>query len=372
MLAIGRYIFRQLFGALVFVTVVLTCTVWLTQSLRFIELIINRGLSLGAFLYLTALLLPSFLIIIVPIALACAILFVYNKLIMDSELVVLRAAGLSHGVLARPALILAACVSLFCLLLTVYLLPASLRQFKDIENSIRNDYSGLLLREGVFNVLGEGFTVYLRSRESNGELLGLLVHDSRIPNRPITMMAERGALVSGEDGPRVILVQGNRQEVERETGRLSLLYFDRYTVDLNSLTNQNQPRWREPSERFLPELFRTNPNDPNDVFYAKNLKAEGYHRLVTPLYPFAFALIAVAALLSGEFDRRGQTRRILIAVFAVAVTQAAELGLFNLAGKMPLAIWMMYANPLTIGLAAALLLLRPMRRRTHLAAAMAG
>lgn len=369
MLAIGRYIFRQLFGALVFVTVVLTCTVWLTQSLRFIELIINRGLTLGAFLYLTALLLPSFLIIIVPLALACAILFVYNKLIMDSELVVLRAAGLSQGALARPALILAASVSAFSLLLTIYLLPASLRQFKDIENSIRNDYSGLLLREGVFNSLGEGFTVYLRSRESNGELLGLLVHDSRVPNRPVTMMAERGALVGGEEGPRVILVQGNRQEVERETGRLSLLYFDRYTVDLKTLTNQNQPRWREPSERFLSELLRLNPNDSNDVFYAKNLRAELHHRLVMPLYPVAFALIALAALLSGEFDRRGQTRRILVAVFAVAMTQAAELGLFNLASKAPFAIWMMYANPLTISIAASLLLLRPLQRHHRLAAA---
>ncbi|MFO0998368.1 MAG: LPS export ABC transporter permease LptF [Alphaproteobacteria bacterium] len=369
MLAIGRYIFRQLFGALVFVTVVLTCTVWLTQSLRFIELIINRGLTLGAFLYLTALLLPSFLIIIVPLALASAILFVYNKLIMDSELVVLRAAGLSQGVLARPALALAACVSLFSLFETTYLLPASLRQFKEIENSIRNDYSGLLLREGVFNSLGEGFTVYLRSREANGELLGLLVHDSRIPNRPITMMAERGALVKGEDGPRVILVEGNRQEVERETGRLSLLYFDRYTVDLSTLTNQSQTRWREPSERFLSELLHPNPNDVNDVFYAKNLRAEAHHRFVAPLYPFAFALITVAALLSGEFDRRGQTRRILVAVLAVALTQAAELGLFNLASKSPLAIWLMYANPLTICLAATLLLLRPLQRRQRLALA---
>ena len=73
MTAICRYILRQLFEATVFITIVLACTIWLTQSLRFVELIINRGLSLGAFLYLTSLLLPSFLVIILPVALACVL-----------------------------------------------------------------------------------------------------------------------------------------------------------------------------------------------------------------------------------------------------------------------------------------------------------
>ena len=363
MRAIVRYVLRQLFEATVFVTVALAAIIWLTQSLRFVELIINRGLSLGSFMYLTALLLPSFLLVILPVSLACAILFVYNKLIVDSELVVLRSAGLSQTSLAAPALIMAGAVAIVCYSLSLFFLPASFRQFKDLEHSIRNDYSAIFLREGVFNSLGEGFTVYIRQREGTGELLGLLVHDARTPQRPVTMMAERGALVSTADGPRVLLVQGNRQEVERETGRLSLLYFDRYTLDLSQFTKKLEARWREPQERFIGELFFPDPKDQNDVYYASNLRAEGHQRLVAPLYALVYGLMAAAALLSGEFNRRGQARRILAAVAAVAIAQAAQLGLYNLAGKTPFSVPLMYLNALFAGTAAACVLVRPPPRR---------
>ena len=62
------YIFRQLIGPMLVVTFSLTGVIWLTQSLRFIDLIINKGLSFWLFLYLTLLLLPSLLTVILPIA----------------------------------------------------------------------------------------------------------------------------------------------------------------------------------------------------------------------------------------------------------------------------------------------------------------
>ena len=70
---------------LIFVTVGLTLAIWLSQSLRFVDLIVNKGLPVVTFLYLALLLLPRFLTIVLPIALFCATLFTYNKLMNDSE-----------------------------------------------------------------------------------------------------------------------------------------------------------------------------------------------------------------------------------------------------------------------------------------------
>ncbi|MBT6119377.1 MAG: LPS export ABC transporter permease LptF, partial [Rhodospirillaceae bacterium] len=57
-----------------------------------------------------------------------------------------------------------------------------------------------------------------------------------------------------------------------------------------------------------------------------------------------FVLIALASLLSGEFDRRGQTKRIAVAVGAVVVVQAAGIAIQNLAAKHMDAIPLMYLN----------------------------
>ena len=69
MSVIQRYMLRQLVVVAALVTLTLTLAIWLTQSLRFVELIVNRGLSLQSYLSLTLLLLPSFLSLMLPVAL---------------------------------------------------------------------------------------------------------------------------------------------------------------------------------------------------------------------------------------------------------------------------------------------------------------
>ena len=115
-----RYVFRQLLIGMVLVTVGLTCIIWLSQSLRFVELIVNRGVGPGTFLYLTMLMLPNFLTVVLPIALFSVVVFVYTKMIMDRELVVMRAAGQNQFALAKPALFLATFTVLLGYLINIY------------------------------------------------------------------------------------------------------------------------------------------------------------------------------------------------------------------------------------------------------------
>src|SRR3712207_3774852 len=105
---VTRYISRQIALTLLAVTIGLAALIWLTQSLRFIELVLDRGLSFTVFLELTGLLLPSFFAVILPITTFVVTLFAYVRLSSDRELVVMRAAGLSDWRLARPALLVAA------------------------------------------------------------------------------------------------------------------------------------------------------------------------------------------------------------------------------------------------------------------------
>ncbi len=326
---IDSYIFGQLLTGTVLVTVTLTCVVWLTQSLRFIEMIVNRGLSAPLFVYFTLLLLPTFLTIILPIALFASTLFVYNRLISDSELVIMRAGGCSRYDIARPALILSALVVIAGYFLTTYLMPTTYREFRELQHSIRNSIPAVLLQQGVFNKVASGVTVYVRSRGSNGDLLGILVHDSRNPKRPVTMMAEHGRIVSGASGPRVEMVNGNRQQVDEKDGRLALLYFERYSFDIQTVSGNQQRNWREPRERYLSELFRLKPNE----WLADKLYIEAHYRLAQPLLPFAFVMVALTLLLSGDLNRRGQTSRILAAVGIVVVIQLAQISFKNIGEK---------------------------------------
>ncbi len=360
--SITRYVLGQLVAATVFVTLALTFAVWLTQSLRLIDYMVNRGLSASTFLTFVGLLLPSFLGVVLPIACFVAALFVYHKLAMDSEMVVMRAAGLSQLQLARPAIVLGVLVTLVVYSISLYFLPASFRNFKDLQHAFRSDFSAILLQEGVFTTVTDEITVYVRKRSPEGELRGILVHDKRDPENPVTMMAERGALVPSEAGPRVVMENGNRQEMRQGTGRFSLLYFDRYTVELTDFGDAPQARWREPKERYLHELLAPGPNRL-DQQYRLELLAEGHHRIVGPLYCLVFVVIGMAALLAGEFDRRGQAKRILVAIACVAALEGISLTLHDLSTRSLAVVPVMYAVVIvSTALSLYILLRRPSRR----------
>ena len=370
---ITRYILGHLAVPMLIVTATLTGVVWLTQSLRFIDLIVNTGLSVWGFLSLTLLLLPTALSYILPIALFCAILFTYHRLNADRELVVMRAAGLSPQALTAPALLLAGIVTVILYTITLYLMPTGYRTFKGLQFTIRHEYGSVLLREGVFNTLIDGVTVYVRERKSGGELFGILVHDNRDPERPVTMMAESGGLVQTEDGPRFVLMRGNRHEVEADRRQLSMLYFDNYTMDLGRFAVAPEDRWLKAGERYVHELLFPQDSEEALALYGRDFAPEAHRRFVLPLQAFALTLIALAAILSGEFNRRGQWRRISTAVAIAVVVQALGLVFTSMAAEIRAFIPMMYLN-LAVAMGASIYVLgtRGQRRARRHAGFLAG
>lgn len=339
------YMFRQLVWWTIVICFSLTCIVWLTQSLRFVEMIVNSGLSVTTFVTFTLLLLPSFLSLIGPIAVFAAVMFTYTKMVNDSEIVILRASGMSPLKIGRPAIVLAILVMGFGYLNSLYLMPLTFREFKDTQREFRSELSTLFLQEGVFNPVIAGVTVFIRERSENGELYGIIIHDERNADKPITMMAEKGAIVSSDNGPRVLMLNGNRQEVRTDDGRLSLLYFDRYTFDLSALNKVESLLWREPRERYLHELFFP-ANTKDNIYNFRKLRMEGIFRLSAPLLYLTYTIIGLALLLGGDYNRRGQFRRIFIAVCTVSFVQVAVLGAKNFGEKTAEIETLMYAVPI--------------------------
>lgn len=364
MRAVNRYVLRQLIVATAFVALALTFAMWLAQSLKMIDYMVNRGLPASRFMELVLLLLPGFLGVVLPISTAIGAVFVYNKLTQDSELVVMRAAGMSPIQLARPAMTLGIISSLLVYAIALYFLPLSFRNFKDLQNDVRQSYASVLIQEGVFNTVGNDVTVYVRERDADGALVGIIVHDLRDRAKPITLIAERGAIVRTPEGPRVLLVNGNRQEVDRETGQLSMLYFQQYTVDLADLDKATPFRYREAEERYLHELIWPEERALKNEKLMRELRAELHQRLAGPLYPLAFALIGMVALLSGEFNRRGRPLRLAGAGIAVLLLQIYALTAQDLTNRVVELAPLIYLGPLA-PIAGCVLWLRRSRNRAN-------
>lgn len=346
-----RYLCLHLLWPTVLITASLTGIIWLTQMLRFLDFMLNRGLSIGDFLTLTGLMLPSLLLLLIPIALCIAVIYTYNRLTVESELVVLNAVGVSTWQMTRPVLLVGGVCVLLCYALGFYLTPLANQKFQDIRTFFRDKYASVLLEEQVFSNPIDGVTVFVRERDANNNLFGVMLHDSRDPNQTITMLADRGRMEQTESGPRFYLQQGVRQTLKQ--GRVSWLTFDEYAIDI-AFYGRDVQRKRSPNEMTIGQLWAT--PGATELQIAAN-RVEVHQRLTWPLFALTLPLFALAVMFSSEFNRRGQWRRMVTAAAGTAVILMMYFGLRNLAIKQSWLGGGLYGMVIVIALASAHLLI---------------
>ena len=356
---IDRYILAQLSLALGLVTIGLVALIWLTQSLRFIQIIVSRRLSPLVFVKLTLLLVPGFVATILPITCFIVVLSIYARLGGDRELTVMRAAGMSDLALARPAMIIAGVTMLVCYFFNLALVPASLRAFRNYEFEIRNQIAAFLLEPGVFTMASKQVTVYVQSRAPDNSLKGILIEDGRQAGSPATILARSGQLVVTPQGPVIALVHGSREQLDPRTGRLDMLTFQRNTINLTTGQQDNAMNLADPAAVSFGQLMHPFPW----LTPAQRAKwvVEAQRRLTAPLNVIGFTLIALFTTLGGAFRRHGGMLRLFLAVCAVTLLVALDLGVINFAGKHPVLLPLIWLAAIAPGAVAAGLLFLPRR-----------
>ena len=357
---LDSYIFRQILGPFLFFVLVFTGVIWLTQSLRVIDTVVNNGQSAKVFLEFTVLLLPLVLSIVLPVALFAAVLYAINRLFTDSEITVMLAAGLSGMSLLRAVIAFAVLVMIAVYAITLYLMPAAQREMRDRITEIRGDVAAAFVREGAFLSPIRGVTIYLRETGRSGEMFGVFVQDERDPAQVVTYTAERTFLVRSGGQTRLVMFNGVSQIAAQPLAEdLSILRFERLSYDLTQFDEPGAVRARKPSEMFVPKLLSITAEEaaPRSL---GDFRAEAHEALSGPLYVIALPLLAVAFVISAGFRRQGFTGRILAAAVA-----GLGLRLIGLAAKSAVtgepSLWpIMYAPP-AIGVLLALWMLSGLR-----------
>lgn len=315
---LSSYIVRQLALVTLMTSMGLTFAIWLSESVRVLDVIINRGLPTSVALKFIAMLFPGMLALLLPISVFISVLFVYHRLSADSELVVMRSIGLSNLRLAQPVIIFGVGVALIGYFLSLYATPRAQREYHDMRESFTANIAGVLVETGVFTEVSPGVTFYALSRDRNGVLSGIIIDDSRDRERRLIYTATRGGVSETPEGPRAILEDGTYQETDRKTGRISVLYFDHTAIGLAGIMGQSSSaRRRGAEELYLTELATGMAKDP-DPTRRDQMKIELHRRLADPLFTIALALIAAGALINGGTPRQGQHTQMLAATIGAA------------------------------------------------------
>jgi len=321
--SISRYIFRTTFGAFLVILVSLTAVIWVTQALRDIDLITSQGQSILVFVGITGLIIPLLVLVIAPIALLIAVAHTLNKMSTDSEIIVMNAAGMSPWLLFRAFLSVGLAVSLLVMVISAYFAPKGLRMLGDWLTAVRADVVTNLVQPARFVRIENGVTIRIRERRSNGELAGIFLDDQRDPAQRVTMIADTGDLLDDAKGTFLLLQNGMVQRFDAKQRDPTMVVFDRYAFDLSQLMSGPQAAKYSIRERYLWQLLFPDPKDPLYIEQPNQFRAELHDRMIAPVYPLAFAVIAFAYLGAPRTNRQSRTASMLGAIGGVALLRLA-------------------------------------------------
>jgi lipopolysaccharide export system permease protein len=303
-------------NAFVIILVTLTTIVWLATALKQLDLIVSQGQGFVLFLKMTVLSLPSLMALIAPNAMLMASLYTLDRMNGDSELIVMTAAGAPVWRIGAPFVLLASMVCVVILICNLWVMPASMRALRALITQVRTDVISQVLQPGRFSSTEPGLTFHIRDRSPTGDLLGLLVHDERDEKLVMSYLAERGRIISNDDGAYLVMFDGHvhRYEVNDPSKGVQIVAFDQYVLNISDFSAKDtSSKELRPRERYLSELLNPDPNLLKNKGASGQLRTELHDRFSNPFYPLLFAFLAVAVLGHARTTRESRWAQILLA-----------------------------------------------------------
>jgi lipopolysaccharide export system permease protein len=325
------------------VLLVLTSMVWVTTALRQFNLLTSQGQTIWVFLWVTALSLPTLMVVVAPIALFLAIVFTLHRLNSDSELVAMSAAGASPWMLFRAPLALSIVVAVVSMFVSAELSAQSLRSLRTQLAQVNADVVANVAQPGRFTRIGGGLTFHVRERGPNGALLGIFIDDSRDRTQSTTYIADRGRIVPSGSAIILVLEDGSLQRSGRNS---SIVQFERYGFDLSQFNPASAVATDRAAFRSIGELLWPSSDDKLSTQDSDRFRVELHKRLSTPLYPIAAFVIAFAFLGSPRTTRQSRGLSIVGASSVFMFVELLGLGSSGLVERSAAASPIPYVVPI--------------------------
>ena len=340
-----RYLFGQMIRTTIAVSVTLVGIMWLFQTIRLLEVVINRGAPISNFLLMSVTVIPLWLTIAVPVSAFVAVIWVFQRAVADRELLVMQASGRSALQLARAPLALGILLTLVLIVNSVMVLPQSFGIYKRVQVEVRNSIPTVMLQDNVFIDVVDGLTMLIGEKLDDGLAKDLFIHDERTEGKVITMTARVGQFVERDGLPAVILQEGERIELSKSGDSGATLLFDTHTVTIapkDKTVSSKMPI--DMNEDTISNLL--NPEKSPYPDYFNQRRAEGHYRIVSPALALVLILIATVGALFGQVRRHTWSKRTLLMIVGSIVSISTLVSSRSLATSLPSTVPLLYASVL--------------------------
>jgi lipopolysaccharide export system permease protein len=292
----------------------------------------TTSISLSKFFKFTSYLSIDIIAVILPISLAISAAFVYQRFVESNQLIALQAAGISPEKILSPLLVLAAIITVYLYANNAYVSPMAWKEFRAQEFNIKNNIDPPENAGSIFSA--NGFSIYANRYVGNLYFMDVFIIDARNADKTYAYFAKSGTIRNNI----LMLVHGERIDIDFETHKNSLLYFKAYNCNLKEIF-QTENRAAQANEKFIYELLTK--NDDEELTLTQT--ALFHQKMTAPMLAIIFSLLAFILIILAPYRRKSSYLGMVALVSIIIIIQGTFFWIANASAKEPKFISLNYA-----------------------------
>ena len=341
---IYKYFFKEILKNFTTVLLTFTAIAWVVRAVNFLDLMVEDGY--GSIIYFKYSLLNITTIItrFVPLAFLLSLTVSIIKFENQQELLILWTSGLSKIKIANFFLFTAFVLTLFQLILSLFVNPFLLNKARFLMSNTESLQINSVIRSKEFNDNFKGITFYIDNKNANNELINIFIKDvsgnlgtivnSVEQKKNSTIIAKKGFLSSD----KLILFDGTIQTLSNKN-ELSNVQFEKTELSLSNMTTRSikLPKLQETPSSLLIKCVLNQNYSSNFRNCSENYKTEAIQtitrRLGAPLYIPLISIIISFLLIYKKENKFNFLKKYTLFIFSFSALISSEI-LLKYAGSI--------------------------------------
>lgn len=230
---LDRYILKEVLSYFAISLLSFTAILLTVRLIQLTSLIVNKGLVFSQIATIFIAVIPTFLEIAIPMSALLGVMLAFARLSGDSEIVVMRASGISLISLSKAVFVFGIIISIIGLFISIYLSPWGNKKLALVLYEIARSKSTAGLDEAMFNKLGK-LTVYSENiNHTTGDLKKVIIQDDRTEQKRF-VISSIGQIISDDKNQRIIIKLNDGDIHEKDKKNYAITHFDTNRIVINA------------------------------------------------------------------------------------------------------------------------------------------
>lgn len=287
------------------------------------DLIINKKVEILLVVKLFLLMLPVTMSLTIPMAVLISVIMALGRLSADSEIIALRACGISLFRIIKPVIIYGFIIFILMIIFQETVLVYSNKNYNRIFLQILKSSPAAMIEEGIFTDLGDKTIWIEKINRENGRLKNIMLYKRNSGNSWDVIKSEYGEWKRNKDGSKTLnLFRGSIFSSDIDRDSFSIIDFSKGNAEI--LLTGSKIDFNEKKELINPSEMNSRELYSALCFAGKTIKnqrdislfwVEFFKKHAIPFSCFVFVIIGAPIGISNRRSARGIGFGISIIVF---------------------------------------------------------